>query len=198
MAWTKVLPPHFLAAREAALIRAHQYEEENGILSSPPLLQQHQQYPTMMQPPPPPQTYMDDDPAFYPDNHHPPYDNSITTAASNTMRYIPSNNNSNINNSYGPQSHPVYGAIQQQHHYGPHQSIDASSPNMFSGGNYGHTQPYSGLDSMYSPNMMHTSDHNFLRNVAEEGAFIDGTVPIDEAIATQHRSGGYHLSESQY
>jgi hypothetical protein len=29
-AWTKVLPPHFLAARETALIRAHNYEQEQG------------------------------------------------------------------------------------------------------------------------------------------------------------------------
>ena len=178
MAWTKVLPPHFLAARETALIRAHQYEEENGIISSPPLLQQQQSqhYPMMMQPP---QTYMDDDPAFYPDNHHPPYDNPIPTANSNTMRYVTASNNS-----FGPQSHPVYGAIPQQNQFGPHQS-----------GNYGPTPPYGngrGVDSMYSPSMMQASDHNFLRNVAEEGAFMDGTVPIDEAIATQH-SGGYHL-----
>jgi hypothetical protein len=34
-------------------------------------------------------------------------------------------------------------------------------------------------------------DNDFLRNVEEEGAIIDDTVPIDEAIATRsyHRSG---------
>jgi hypothetical protein len=198
MAWTKVLPPHFLAARETALIRAHQYEEENGIISSPPILQQQQQqqqpYPRV------PQTYMDDDPAFYPDNHHPPYDNAITTG-NNMMRYSAAtalqqqqqNMYVQSNNSYGPQSHPVYGAI-QQHQYGP-PAIDMSSPNVFSGGNYGPTQHAyhqnnNTVTTMYSPNMMHASDHTFLRNVAEEGAFMDGTVPIDEAIATH---GGYHL-----
>ena len=194
MAWTKVLPPHFLAARETALIRAHQYEEENGIISSPSiLLQQQQQYP-MMQPPP---TYMDSDPAFYPDNHPPPYDNAITATNSN-MRYgsaavaalqhqqQQSHQYVQSNNAYGQQSYPVYGAI-QPHPYGP-QSIDMPPPNSFAGQPY----PNNTIDSMYSPNMMHPSDHNFLRNVAEEGAFMDGTVPIDEAIAT-HGVGGYHL-----
>ena len=187
MAWTKVLPPHFLSARETALIRAHQYEEENGIISSSPILRQVQQQYPLMQPAQISTTYMGDDPAFYPDNHQVPYDNNT---ANNMMRYGPaaglhqqqSHPYVPANSAFGPQqSYPVYGAI-QPHQYGPQPSIDMSGP------------PYKNksIDSMYSPNMMHTSDHNFLRNVAEEGAFMDGTVPIDEAIAT-HGVGGYHL-----
>jgi hypothetical protein len=202
MAWTKVLPPHFLAAREAALIRAHQYEEENGIISSPPLSQQHsQQYNPMMQHPP---TYMDGDPAFYPDNHHPPYDNVTNnnmmgygSGGATGARPQPGHHSyaqqSPAKNAYGQPSYPLYGAT-QPHQYGP-QSTDISGPNTFSGPQYNTSHTID--SSMYSPNRMHhnTLDQNHLRNVAEEGAFMDGTVPIDEAIATTHGGvgGRYHF-----
>lgn len=31
-AWTKVLPPHFLAAKQQAMMRAHEYEQAHGAL----------------------------------------------------------------------------------------------------------------------------------------------------------------------
>jgi hypothetical protein len=53
----------------------------------------------------------------------------------------------------------------------------------------GYGQQHERYDAIYSPNIMH--DNDFLRNVEEEGAFIDDTAPFDEAIATRsyHRSG---------
>jgi hypothetical protein len=183
MAWTKVLPPHFLAARETALIRAHQYEEDNGIISSPSLLLlQQQQYPMM----PPEQSYMDSDPAFYPDNHPMPYDSHAST---NNVRH------GSAATAHNHQYVPVYGTKQQQHQFGP-QARDMSSQNTYTAGSVrGHSQQEyqnNTIDSMYSPNMMQPADHTFLRNVAEEGAFMDGPVPIDEAIAAH--AGVYQRS----
>jgi hypothetical protein len=175
-AWTKVLPPHFLAARETALIRAHQYEEENGIISlSSPYHVHQSQHPT---------SYMDNDPEFYPDNHlhpqHPSYDPTSTV-----MGYGPSTQNQHVlqpNNPYGQQSHPLYGAKQPQQ-FGP-AVRDMSSSNYVQ-----QHQQHERYNAIYGPNMIQPDHRNYLRNVAEEGAFMDGTVPIDEAIATH---AGYH------
>jgi hypothetical protein len=85
----------------------------------------------------------------------------------------------------GQQSHPLYGAkypVKPPSQQNPQMDLQQTSQG-------GYVQQHKRYDATYSPNIMH--DNDFLRNVEEEGAIIDDTVPIDEAIATRsyHRSG---------
>lgn len=162
-AWTKVLPPHFLAARETALIRAQEYEDEYRIVE--PRREQH--------------PYMEEDPEFYPDEQrvYAPFEHPPPT-------YGQQQHLQQQQHHLHPQQLYPYGVPQ---HYGPqHQQQSAPQPSPYGG--HGHER-YDPKSHQRGPAPM-MQDNSFLRNAEEEGAFIDNSAPLDEAIATHAARAG--------
>jgi hypothetical protein len=139
LAWMKVLPPHFLGARQLALVRAHEYELANGLstsIGSAALLSRQPRSGTTQFP------VVAADPARYSGDDDGP---------------------GSGNNSNGYYNADNSGGMSEQQNFAPP-----------------FQKKLSPQDARDDP-VVH---RDFQRDVEEEGAFIDTTAPIDEAIAT--------------
>ncbi|KAI2493017.1 hypothetical protein MHU86_21518 [Fragilaria crotonensis] len=183
-AWIKVLPPHFLAAKHRALMRAQRWEDIHGpsmsMTSSAVLSNQDYNYGTL---PMNPLTVQVAPPVLSPAAAGLP----LGTPQSPGMvspGMIPASAAF-----YGSQGTPI---------------VEASSPrsNQFSspkatnqnGAGYYHATPPSPpkpREMVSSPDDTEQStsvdDGSFQREVEEEGAFVDKTLPIDEAMALRSK-----------
>jgi len=133
-----VLPPHFLAARQTALLRAQEYERKQQGIPEP----------------------LSDDQAQYSDPGY--YGGSYTSREGEQSRSYASE----------PQSPPRYaGEPSYSDTGGTYQDEEDPSDEQF-------------VDRRGDPTMMEQSvdSRSFQREVEEEGAFIDPTVPMDEAM----------------
>jgi hypothetical protein len=166
-AWTKVLPPHFLAAKQEAMVRAQEYEQARGILSPAATSTGADQTvnssgaavgtiatgdavlpqlpPELAETPPLPE-----DESYYP----PAQEAAPMRAEDDTY------------------------ASRSQY---PPESMSEATP-------YSQDQSYDHEPQKAKGSHFVGPDGSFLREMEEEGAFIDSTVPIDEAIDARRRN----------
>jgi hypothetical protein len=132
-AWTKVLPPHFLTARQKALIVAHDYENLHG-------------------------------PSHMRSQHHGGVpQQQYLSVGSERDRFT------------GP------GVLQEDYH--SHQQQRPQQGYYDQQAYYGNQGQYQQQGALSIP-----ATQEFQRDVEEDGAFIDPTIPIDEAIAAHAAS----------
>lgn len=183
-AWTKVLPPHFLAAKQQAMMKAHDYEQMHGIpspVTAGATIESNMAAVGTIST----ESLKQGDPHLFkfdaqsmqvrPENHE--HYNPV---------YAPSGAGSSYQDSNTP---PMLGG------YYPHdrgaETVDLSyvSPLPYPPGQH-IPQGYGYGPYGPSPRSEQFDDieENFQREIEEEGAFIDSSAPIDEAIASRERS----------
>lgn len=184
MSWTKVLPPHFLAARETALMRAQDYEEEHGLVPS-----RHTN--------PDYQTSHLEDGRFYPeDQAYQQYDQQTPTSHYDQQTHP--------NQHLRMQHQPIYSQSQQQqplYSYGVRPPFETSPIQHPMQGSVASTaaSPYVGherYESLFHHQQNATSrtPSSYLRHIQGDrdamAAMDDTSLPIDEAIASHAARAG--------
>mmetsp|Transcript_24806 Transcript_24806/g.34988 ORF Transcript_24806/g.34988 Transcript_24806/m.34988 type:complete len:1017 (+) Transcript_24806:311-3361(+) len=220
-AWSKVLPPHFLMAKEQAMLRAAQYENPGGIpMQQYPVDQPYDQQqgpqpyplqgPQMVNPPPganydygapappPPGPQQAQYPVPAPGYEQPGYGPPPVQGA-----YPPQQTQPWQGPAPGapqgpppPQQYGAYPPQQQQQQYPPQQPPPPPQQPVDGapayGPYYGETNQPAQQDSRDS---ITNETNNFQREMEEEGAFVSNTVeaPIDEALAAENSA---HIPKS--
>ena len=192
-AWTKVLPPPFLQAREKALLQAVDYDpataHQSPFMQQNTHMQQHQQH--MGQSPPLRQPMygeqdpgMPGEPGYYDPSYMIPAQPPMPTpqglrAASpgravDGERYGEPYQRDEVGH-HMPEEHERFPPMQGETH--PHYS-QGDHPNHY-------TDHHNSGDHVGEPLSM----HNLQRHVEEEGAFVDSTRPMDEAAHVEREIG---------
>lgn len=198
-AWTKVLPPHFLTAKHRALIRAQRWEDVHGpgsmsMASSPVASAQEYNYrPSPIHSgigvsvPPPmhspaaaglplgtPQSPGMVSPGMLPASPA-VYGSGVGTPVGSAAVGIGVSPRNQQPYFAGPQPPPAFSSPEPQYGFPPQAPNPASMPV---------SPPTESLASATETGQSASMEtESFQREVEEEGAFVDNTLPVDEAIA---------------